>query len=163
MIPRCALVARSTWVAATALVIASAALSAAVLPVDTASASAHSSIECRQWNISGRWTSAASNNYHTTFTFVQKGQKLQGVASIPPAEAAIAGYAKGRFTGTLKGSHVNFVVVWTRSTVNHIVHRGDYYGTVSPGMMAGLGKDLSVPGLTPASFTASGPTKCVER
>jgi hypothetical protein len=94
---------------------------------------------------------------------VQKGQKLHGAATIPPAEAAVAGYAHGKFTGTLKGSHVNFVVVWTRSTVNHIVHRGDYYGTVSPRMIAGFGKDLSVPGLTPASFTASGPTKCVKR
>jgi hypothetical protein len=133
------------------------------LPISAAAASAHVSAACKQWNIAGTWTSAASNNYHVTFVFVQKGKKLRGVATNPPAEAAIAGYAKGNFTGTLKGSHVNFVVVWTRSTVNHIVHRGDYYGTVSKGMIVGLGKDLSVPGLTPASWTARGPTKCVKR
>jgi hypothetical protein len=152
-----------TCVATAALVIVLAALAGAILPMNAAAASAHSSIACRQWNISGRWTSAASNNYHVTFTFIQKGQRLHGVATNPPAEAAIAGYAKGKFTGTLKGSHVNFVVVWTRSTVNHIVHRGDYYGTVSKRLIVGFGKDLSVPGLTPASFSASGPTKCVKR
>lgn len=160
MISRRALIAKSTFVATTAVMIISGALSASVLP---AAASAHSSVVCKQWNISGRWTSAASNNYHVTFTFVQKGKKLHGVATNPPAEAAIAGYAKGKFTGTLKGSHVNFIVVWSRSTVNHIVHRGDYYGTVSKRMIIGYGKDLSVPGETPASFSASGPTKCVKR
>jgi hypothetical protein len=136
---------------------------ATVLPVGAAAAPARSSAACRQWNITGRWTSAATNNYHVTFAFIQKGRKLRGIATNPPAEAAIAGYAKGKFTGTLKGSHVNFVVVWSRSTVNHIVHRGDYYGTVSRRMIVGFGKDLSVPGLTPASFTATGPTKCVKR
>ena len=136
---------------------------AVVLPASVSAASAHVSAACKQWNIAGTWTSAASNNYHVTFVFAQKGKKLHGVATNPPAEAAIAGYATGKFTGTLKGSHVNFVVVWTRSTVNHIVHRGNYYGTVSKGMIVGFGKDLSVPGLTPASWTASGPTKCVKR
>jgi hypothetical protein len=134
-----------------------------VVPINAAAASAHVSAACKQWNIAGTWASAASNNYHVTFVFVQKGKTLHGVATNPPGEAAIAGYAKGNFTGTLKGSHVNFVVVWTRSTVDHIVHRGDYYGTVSKGMIVGFGKDLSVPGLAPASWTAQGPTKCVKR
>jgi hypothetical protein len=141
--------------------IVSGVLAVIVVPVGAAAASVHASVVCKQWNISGRWTSAASNNYHVTFTFAQKGKKLHGVATNPPAEAAIAGYASGRFTGTLKGSHVNFIVVWSRSTVDHIVHRGDYYGTVSKRMIIGYGKDLSVPGETPASFSATGPTKCV--
>jgi hypothetical protein len=162
MISGRALTARPTRVAGVALVIASVALSHAVLPTDAAAALAHSSVACRQWNISGRWTSAASNNYHVTFAFIQRGQKLHGVATNPPAEATIAGYAKGKLTGTLKGSHVNFVVVWSRSTVDHIIHHGDYYGTVSARTIVGLGKDLSVRGLAPASFSASGPTRCLK-
>jgi hypothetical protein len=136
---------------------------AGVLPISAASASADVATVCKQWNIAGTWTSAASNNFHVTFVFVQNGKKVHGVATIPPTEATITGYAKGTFTGTLKGSHVNFVVVWTRSTLDHIVHRGDYYGTVSKGAVVGLGKDLSVPGQAPASWTARGPTKCVKR
>ena len=136
---------------------------AVVLPIGAAAASAHPSAACKQWNITGTWTSAASNNYHVTFAFVQKGTKLRGVASTPPAEAAIIGYTKGPLTGTLKGSHVNIVVVWTRSTLDHVVHRGNYYGRVSKGMIAGSGRDLSVPGAGTVSWSARGPTKCVKR
>jgi hypothetical protein len=50
----------------------------------------------------------------------------------------------------------------SRSLAGQYPQKLHYYGTVSTRSIAGFGKDLSVPGLTPASFTATGPTKCVK-
>jgi hypothetical protein len=119
---------------------------------------------CANWNVTGIWKSAASNNYHVTFRFVQKGNKLTGTATNPPGEAAIAGYATGSLTGSVKGNHFRIIVIWAPRTSDHVQLHGLYVGTVTKNAITdGLGTDLTTkPTPPPASWSATGPSKCVK-
>jgi hypothetical protein len=75
------------------------------------------------------------------------------------ADAAVAGYQSGTLSGTVKGDHVRYVVVWQRSSVDGLIHRGLYTGVVSRHHIIGESRDLTAP--DEASFTAQGPTRCV--
>jgi hypothetical protein len=172
MIPRCALIARSTCFVMAALVIASAAFSAIVLPVGVAAAEAGPSIHsraaaraagCVQWNVAGVWTSVQSNGYHVTFHLVQHGIKLSGTSVNPAREAAGLGYTNGTVTGTVKGDHLNLVTHWQKSTLTGVLNIGNYYGTVSARHIDGLGRNLAS-GVSHATVTwsASGAARCTK-
>jgi hypothetical protein len=132
---------------------------AMVVPSSAAAHSTHSA--CKQWKLVGKWSSGQSNDNHVTYAFTQKKKKLHGTTHLPSSEATSAGYSHGKLSGTLTGSHVSFVVVWDRSTVDGVVHRGHYYGTVTHGKIVGHTKDLSVNGMR-YSFKAQGKTRCIK-
>jgi hypothetical protein len=172
MIPRHALTARSASLATAALVIASAAFSAIVLPAGVAAAKAGPSIHslaaaraagCVQWNVAGSWTSMQSNGYHVTFHLKQHGIKLSGTSINPAREAAGLGYTTGTVTGTVKGHHLNLVTHWQKSTLTGVLNIGNYYGTVSAHHVEGLGRNLAV-GVSHATVTwsASGAARCTK-
>ena len=116
---------------------------------------------CQHWNVTGRWASAQSNNYHVTFQLKQVGTKVTGTATNPPGEAASLGYKTGPITGTVKGSQIVLTVHWQKSSVTGITHIGRYPGTITSGHIAGNhATDLAFPG-PHVSWTAHGPTRCV--
>lgn len=132
---------------------------------DSAKRSANAAAACKQWNVAGRWLSIATNNYHVTLNIVQHGHRLSGTASIPPAEAANAGYSTGAFTGTLKGNRFRIVVVWAPRASDGARLHGLYAGTVvSHHIVRGLATDLTTkPTPSPATWVGNGPTRCVKR
>jgi hypothetical protein len=134
-----------------------------VLGAATASARVSNSAAktCQHWNVTGRWPSAQSNNYHVTFQLKQVGTKVTGTATNPPSEAASLGYKTGPITGTVKGSQIVLTVHWEKSSSTGISHIGRYPGTITSGHMAGPhATDLAIPGPL-VSWTAHGPTRCI--
>ncbi len=125
---------------------------------------AASPAKCAQWNITGIWKSAATNNYHVTFRFIETGTRVTGTATTPPGEAAIAGYATGKLTGSVKGSRFRIVVVWAPRASDHVQLHGLYTGTVTKNhIIDGFGKDLTTkPTPTPAAWSATGSSRCVK-
>jgi hypothetical protein len=139
------------------------ALVGLVLGAATASAQVTNSAAktCQHWNVTGRWPSAQSNNFHVTFQLKQVGTKVTGTAIVPPSEAASLGYKTGPINGTVKGSHILLTVHWEKSSITGVSHIGRYPGTITSGHMAGNhASDLAVPGPT-AAWTAHGPTRCI--
>ncbi len=135
------------------------ALIFAVAGSDHAEGSTRASTACRQWNVTGTWESGQSNVNRVTYRFVQKHTRLSGVGKLSAADAAGAGFQSGTLSGTVKGTHIRFVVVWQRSSHDGLVHRGLYTGVVSSHHIIGQTRDLTVS--DEASFAAHGPTRCV--
>jgi hypothetical protein len=112
---------------------------------------------CQQYEISGSWSTSASNGYNATFTFHQTGTIVRGSAVLPAAEQTRAGYASpsGPFTGSLVGDQLDVTVTWTRSDGS--VLQGRYTGTVSStgptqGRVSGTAAG--------PSWAGSGPLRC---
>jgi hypothetical protein len=138
-------------------------LVALVLGAVTASARVTNSAAktCHHWNVTGRWPSAQSNNYHVSFQLKQVGTKVTGTATNPPGEAASLGYTTGPINGTVKGSQIVLTVHWQKSSITGVSHIGRYPGTITSGHMGGShATDLAVPGPF-VSWTANGPTRCI--
>jgi hypothetical protein len=119
---------------------------------------------CSQWGITGTWGSTASNNYHVSYRFTQHGTTLTGRATIPPAEAKLAGFSTGTLAGTLKGSQLRFIVTWAPRASDHVRLRGLYVGAVTNGHATGHAQDLTTKPKQPqAAWTATGPTSCTRK
>jgi hypothetical protein len=127
-------------------------------------ANAKTPATCAQWSVTGIWKSAATNNYHVTFRLVQNGTSVTGTATNPPAEAAIAGYATGKLTGSVNGNRFRIIVVWAPRASDHVRLHGLYTGTVTKNAIKnGFGKDLTTkPTPTPAAWSATGSSRCVK-
>jgi hypothetical protein len=117
---------------------------------------------CKQWNVSGSWSTTQSNNYHVAFRFAQTGTTFTGTATLPAGEATAGGFASrtGKVTGTVRGSHLILKTVWTKTTGRAV---GQYMGVVSHGKVTGSGHDItnpSAPGPS-VSWSGKGPARCV--
>jgi hypothetical protein len=117
---------------------------------------------CKQWRVTGRWTSGQSNAAQLTFIIHQVGTRLSGTSTVSPGEAARVGFRTGVLTGTMKGDLFVIVTHWTKSTTDGISHIGKYYGVVSKGHIEGHGVDLAAPGSAPVVWRAAGPGTCVK-
>lgn len=113
---------------------------------------------CRQWDVSGTWNTAHSDNsYHPSFTFQQNGTSITGTASLPAGEQANARYTgPGTVTGSMKGDQLDVIVTWPRA--NGAV-QGRYFGTVTQGRVSGMG--VAVGASSGIGWTGTGPTRCV--
>ncbi len=111
---------------------------------------------CRQWNITGAWATSQANNFHVTFHFKQTGTTLAGTATLPAAEAASLGYATGKLTGTVKGSHLALTMTWKNGPT------AAYIATVSKGALKGSGRAIATPSNAWTSWWGNGPTRCVQ-
>jgi hypothetical protein len=113
---------------------------------------------CRQWDVSGTWTTAHSDNsYHPTFTLQQNGTSITGTATLPSGEQANAQYiGPGSVTGSMKGDQLDVVVTWPRRNMSV---QGRYFGTVTQGRVSGMG--VAVGASSGIGWTGSGPTRCV--
>lgn len=118
---------------------------------------------CKQWNVSGTWSTSQGNNYHVTFHFVQTGTTFKGTGTLTAQERAAAGYtaAPGKVKGTLKGSHLVLTGTWIRTSGAPV--SGRYVGTVSKGAVKGSGRDITTPGAAAVAWSGKGPTKCVAK
>lgn len=117
---------------------------------------------CKQWSVSGSWSTSQSNDYHVGFRFAQTGTTFTGTATLPPQEASAGGFVSrtGKVTGTMRGSHLVLKTVWQKTTGRAV---GQYMGTVSKGKVTGSGHDItnpSAPGPL-VVWTGTGPTACV--
>jgi hypothetical protein len=137
----------------------------ALLPLGATATPARASSRaaaCKQWNVSGSWSTTQSNNYHVAFRFAQTGTTFTGTSTLPAAEATAGGFVSptGKVTGTLKGSHLVLKTVWTKTTGRAV---GQYMGKVTKGKVTGSGHDVTNPAAPGPTFSWSGkgPTRCV--
>jgi hypothetical protein len=125
-------------------------------------AAPHRTAVCKQWSITGTWTSGQTNRDRVTYRFTQKGTNLTGTGTLSPEAGVVAGFRNGKLSGTVKGGHVHYIVVWEQSSLDGLVHRGLYVGTVSPRQIVGHTEDLTLGDeAEEVELDAHGPTKCV--
>jgi hypothetical protein len=122
-------------------VLALATIGAAVLSAFGAAATPASAARvaaCKQWSVSGSWSTSQTNAYHVAFRFAQTGTSFPGTATLPPQEASAGGFVSrtGKVTGTMRGSHLVLKTVWQKTTGRAV---GQYMGTVSKGKGKGDG------------------------
>jgi hypothetical protein len=108
---------------------------------------------CKQWNVTGTWSTNQGNGFHVTFVFKQSGTTLTGKGILPQSEAASLGYSTGIVKGTVKGSRLSLTVAWVKGPV------GQYVATVTSRGLAGSGRAIKPLG-TWVNWSGSGPTRC---
>ncbi len=117
---------------------------------------------CTDWKVTGTWHATQSNLASLTFKFVQHGVKLTGTSINPPSAAAELGYRTGSITGTVDGSHIDFVTHWERSSIDGVKNIGHYFGTISTNRMAGGANNLARDPDIQETWSAHGPALCTK-